>query len=357
MSLSTLSSWALLISRALTAAGIDADELFRRAGMPPERLRDPNSRYPLSAMQRLWALALQATQDPCFGLEVARLWHPTTFHAMGYSALACATLREALAYAVRYSRVVSAGAILELIDRGAQVNMRLSVPARPESMAVSSMQAPVHAGLASIVILCREARGAPLGLQRVSFTGADCGCGPRLAAFFNCPVVFEAEHNDIVFTAIELDTALPTANPALLRVNEQLLAHYLARLESSELAVRVQSYLIQLLPSGEFEEAAVARALNLSLRTMQRRLRQEGTSFRELLDETRERLAAQYLEDSTMSVSEVAYLLGFSEVSSFSRAMRRWPQRAQRSHRQPRMLLDQSPISADSIPVQTPKGD
>jgi AraC-like DNA-binding protein len=215
----------------------------------------------------------------------------------------------------------------------------------------------VHAGLASIVILCREARGAPLGLQRVTFTGADCGCEPRLTAFFNCPVVFEAEHNDIVFPAIELDTALPTANPALLRVNEQLLAQYLARLESSELAARVQSYLIQLLPSGEFEEAAIARALNLSLRTMQRKLRQEGTSFRELLDETRERLAVQYLEDSTMTVSEVAYLLGFSEVSSFSRAMRRWPQRVQRSNRQPRMLLDQSPISDDSIPVQTPKGD
>src|SRR5690349_3912429 len=173
MSLSTLSSWALLISRALNAAGIDADELFRRAGMHPERLRDANSRYPLAAMQRLWALALDAIKDPCFGLEVARLWHPTTFHAMGYSALACATLREALAYAVRYSRVVSTGAIFELIDRGAEVSMRLTVTVRAQSMGLSSMRAPVQAALASMVILCREARGAPVGLQRVTFTGAD----------------------------------------------------------------------------------------------------------------------------------------------------------------------------------------
>jgi AraC-like DNA-binding protein len=124
---------------------------------------------------------------------------------------------------------------------------------------------------------------------------------------------------------------LPTANPVLLRVNEQVLTDYLARLERSEVTVQVQAKLIQLLPSGEVDESSIARALNLSLRSMQRKLKARGVSFRKLLDDTRRQLAEQYLKDSTLSVSEIAYLLGFAEVSSFSRAFRRWTGHAPRT--------------------------
>jgi AraC-like DNA-binding protein len=89
-------------------------------------------------------------------------------------------------------------------------------------------------------------------------------------------------------------------------------------------ADRVRARLARTLPQGEVGQEAIARSLNLSLRSMQRKLRQEGTSFRELLEETRRSLAAQYGRDSTLSASEIAYLLGFAEASSFSRAMRRW---------------------------------
>jgi AraC-like DNA-binding protein len=237
-------------------------------------------------------------------------------------------LRQALTYAVRYSHVVSTGASLGLIDHGTEVTVTLTSRLRADARALRPMQAPLHAGLASIVILCQETRGGPVDPQSVTFAQADCGCRRQLEAFFNCPVAFGAEHNGIVFRAADLDAPLPTANPVLVRVNEQVLTHYLARLESSELAVRVQSQLMHMLPSGEVHEAAIARSLNLSLRSMQRKLRREGVSFRQLLDETRRRLAEHYLKDSTLMTSEVAYLLGFSEVSSFSRALRRWTGRA-----------------------------
>ena len=113
---STLASWALLIQRSLAARGIDADALFRQAKMDPAQLRDPNARYPVGAMQRLWVLAAEATQDRCFGLEVGQAWHLTTFHALGYSAVASASLREALGYLVRYSRVDTTGARFDLVD-------------------------------------------------------------------------------------------------------------------------------------------------------------------------------------------------------------------------------------------------
>ena len=327
MATSTLTSWALMIHRALSAHAIDGGALFRRAGLDPERLRDSNARYPLTAMQRLWALATSATGDECFGLEVAQAWHPTTFHALGYSALASETLREALQRMVRYGRVVTTGARLELQQNGDEVTVKL-LGSLPDAQMVP---ASIDAGVASIVILCRQGRGGQIDPVHVRLSRTQPACFSRLQAFFGCPIDFGASENSLVFRAADLDAQLPTANPVLLRVNEQVLTDYLARLERSEVTVQVQAKLIQLLPSGEVGESSIARALNLSLRSMQRKLKARGVSFRKLLDDTRRQLAEQYLKDSTLSVSEIAYLLGFAEVSSFSRAFRRWTGHAPRA--------------------------
>lgn len=316
-----------MIHRALSAHAIDGSALFRRAGMDPDRLRDPNARYPLNAMQRLWTLATAATGDECFGLEVAQAWHPTTFHALGYSALASETLRGALQRMVRYGRVVTTGARLELQQNGDEVTVKLLGSLPDDQMVPAS----IDAGVASIVILCRQGRGGRVDPVHVRLSRAEPACSSRLQAFFGCPVDFGAPENSLVFSVTDLDAQLPTANPVLLRVNEQVLTDYLARLERSEVTVQVQARLIQLLPSGEVDESSIARALNLSLRSMQRKLKARGVSFRKLLDDTRRQLAEQYLKDSTLSVSEIAYLLGFAEVSSFSRAFRRWTGHAPRT--------------------------
>ncbi len=328
MTTSTLTSWALLIHRTLSAHAIDSDALFRRAGLDPDRLRDPNARYPLAGMQRLWALATSASGEECFGLEVAEAWHPTTFHALGYSALASESLRGALLRIVRYSRVVTTGARLELQQNGDEVTIKLLSSLPVEQMVVP---ASIDAGVASILVLCREGRGGQINPLRVRLRRPEPGCSSRLQAFFGCQVEFGATENCLVFRASDLDAQLPTANPVLLRVNEQVLTDYMARLQRSEVTVQVQAKLIQLLPSGEVDESSVARALNLSLRSMQRKLKTRGVTFRKLLDDTRGQLAEQYLKDSTLSVSEIAYLLGFAEVSSFSRAFRRWTGRAPRT--------------------------
>jgi AraC-like DNA-binding protein len=318
---SSLSSWVRLIASTLAARGIDAEALLRRAGMPVDRLEDPNARYPLSAMHRLWTLAIDATDDPCFGIDVGRSWHPTTFHALGYSALACATLREALGYVARYCRVVSTGANVDVADYGGEVSVILA--SRDHSPAQAS-EAAVQAGLAALVILCRVARGGPVVPQRVMLQQDNPQALARLREFFGCAIEFNAPQNALVFRADDLDAPLPTANPILVQISAQALERYVARIACDTLADSVRSRIIHLLPSGPVEQAAVARSLNLTLRTMQRKLKEEGATFRELFDDTRRRLADQYSKDSTLSSSELAYLLGFSEASSLRRAMKRW---------------------------------
>ena len=334
---STLASWALLIHRTLSARAIDGDALFRRAGLDPAQLNDPNGRYPQSGMQKLWALATTTTGDPCFGLEVVQAWHPTTFQALGYSALASETLREALQRVARYSRVVTTGARIELREECGEVMVKFTGTLALEQMVPAS----IDAGTASIAILCREARGERIDPVRVKYGRAGSACAERLEAFFGCKVEFGAAENGIAFRAVDLDAHLPTANPILLRVNDLLLTEHMARLDRTEIPLQVQAKLVQALPAGAMTEATMARALNLSQRSLQRKLSERGTTFRQVVDDTRKQLAQQYLKDSMLSVSEIAYLLGFAEVSSFSRAFRRW------TGQPPRGLPGRAPVEGE----------
>ena len=333
---STLSSWALLISRTLAVRGIDAAELFRRARLPPELLGDPNARYPLAGMQRLWKLAMETTGDPCIGLEVGRSWHPTTFHALGYAALASGSLREALTLVVRYSRVVSTGARIALEDHGADAHLRLHSRLPDYAIESAPMAPQVQAGLAALVVLCRTLIDSRFSPKQVLFAqSASPPSADRLRAFFECPVTLGGREDALVFGRASLDAPIGTENPLLLSINEQALMQYHARLDARNVGDRVRAQLARTLPAGKVSQQDVARALNMSLRSMQRKLKEEGVSFRGLLDDTRRRLARQYSSDPTLSAGEVAYLLGFADASSFSRASRRWGGRSADAPRLP----------------------
>jgi AraC-like DNA-binding protein len=100
--------------------------------------------------------------------------------------------------------------------------------------------------------------------------------------------------------------------------------NYLANLDRSQVAMQIKSKLIDALPSGPVTEQDMAKALNMSLRSLQRKLKEEDTSFKKILEETRKELSAQYIKNSRLSLGEITFLLGFSEPANFSRAFKRW---------------------------------
>ena len=99
---SALSSWVLLLAKAIDSYGCDSEELFARAGLDHSRLRDPLARFSATSVLKLWQIAVETTQDHAFGLTVASFWHPTTLHALGYSWLASNNLAEAFDCSARY---------------------------------------------------------------------------------------------------------------------------------------------------------------------------------------------------------------------------------------------------------------
>ncbi len=320
MQSSTITSWAQLIWAALKSYGHDPDAVFKEVGLDPSALHDANARYPVSRMIRLWTLAEAKTQDPCFGLVAASYWHPTTWHALGYSWLASKTLKEAFERLVRYSAIITDVAEMKFAEF--PQNYRFTIASR--SAQVIPSPATIDAGLATIVYMCRNNYGEDFAPLRVTFAHEDRGCFDRFADFFRADLQYSAPENALYIGKDELTTPLATANVELARANDQVIVAYLAKFNRSAIMLRVKDRLIAQLPSGNVTEESVAEALNLSLRSLQRKLRDEGTTYKKVLDQTRRELAEKYIESSMLTLNEIAYLLGFAEPSSFSRSFKRW---------------------------------
>lgn len=313
-----LTSWAKAIRKALEAAGIDSASLFAEAGLDLAALDDPNARYPVQATTRLWQLAVAATEDDAFGLTVARHVGQTTFHALGYSLLASSTLAEAFERMLRYFRLVTDGGGLAFELDGDRYRLTMSsTGAEPAPQALDAFAL-------LFVRLCRLLHRrdfAPLGVSLRRPTPRNRAAFERS---FRAPLQFDADSNALWFDRASFDQPLEGANPELARHNDEIVLRHLARLPEQSLQLRVQAALIQQLSLGEPTQEKIAESLHLSLRNFQRKLADEGSSYTALLNDTRRTLALSYLRNPAYNLSEITYLLGFSEASSFNRAFRRW---------------------------------
>lgn len=323
-----LSTWGLVIARALRSRGFDPITLFARAGLDLAALEDSDVRIPVQATARVWRLAVEETRDPCFGLEVARHITATTFQALGFAVLSSCTLREAFERNVRYFRFVSEAATMRLEDRGDvyrfAVRITASFPPADES---------IDAFFAVAVRLCRiltDRTFAPLHVELRRHRPTD---PTPFARCFRAPVTFSAAEDAMTFDKRVCDKRLAGAKPEVARVNDRVIGETLARLHQAQLTDRVRALLVERLPSGEPSQVEVARAIGWSSRALQRRLSAERTTYARLVDETRRELALAYVHETRYSLTEVAYLLGFATPGNFTRAFRRWTGRSPSEHR------------------------
>ena len=149
-------------------------------------------------------------------------------------------------------------------------------------------------------------------------------CKDEFADIFGPSIEYGATVNRLCFDSEQVSQPLTSANQELARINDQAVAAYLARFDRDSIAMQVRSKIIEYLPGGVPRQGNIAEVLQMSLRSLQRRLKEEETSFKDLLEDTRKALAVKYLRESHRSIGEIAYLLGFSESGNFNRAFKRW---------------------------------
>lgn len=320
MHATALASSHLLLWKTAESYGLDPAALFREAGLDPDKIGDSEARYDEEDSMRLLELISAASSDPCFGLRVGAFWHPSALHGLGFAWLASATLQEALERLVRYFRIIIVGERLQLEQ--AREGFWLSIETPMEYPRAPDLLYDLMT--AAVVHMCRLGAGEGFSPLRVTLRRPEPPCGDRFTEYFRAPVEFGAGADALLLPSDPLMAQLPTGNIEIAHASEKVVQRYLAGLDRTEIAVQVKAKLVDMLPSGHASEQAVADALHMSLRSLQRKLKAEGTSYKTLLDSTRHDLAVQYVRSSRMSINEITYLLGFSEPGNFSRAFKRW---------------------------------
>jgi AraC-like DNA-binding protein len=319
---SIIASWVLLIARAIDEYGQNSRDLFRQVGLDHGQLNEPGARYSYAAVCRLWDLAAATTKDACFGMQVASLWHPTTMHALGYSWMASYNLDEAYQRTIRYGRFLSSAMNGTVKIRETENLYGLLVDTRVLNL--EPPQIAQEAGIALFLNVSRATYGPDFKPVGVSVRRKEPDCIDRFCQYFDAPVTFSETNNALWLNPEQAVKPLATANPELVRINDQVVVDYLADLDRNDVVSRVRSKIAEHLPTGRIDEAEIAASINLSQRSLQRRLSEQQMPFTRVLEDTRRDLSREYVRDPQRSINEIAYLLGFAEPGNFSRAFKRW---------------------------------
>lgn len=317
--MSVLAQSVGILWRVIESYGIDPAPLFEQEGVTLTWPIEPGTRMPYEDLDQVRARAAKASGDPAFGLRTATCLHPSYLGALGYAVLASETLRTALERIHRYVRVLNDQGRFDLEER--EDGMRAIIVVEEDSLNAAVRD---DSQLAVLVGLCRINFGEDFRPLEVSLRHAEPEDRSPWDALFRCPLRFEAEDNALTVRSEDLDVPLPSSNPVLAQMNERVVVQRLAQLDRENVVGRVRGAIMEQLPSGDVSDESVAEALHMTPRTLHRRLKEDDETFRTVLKSVRQDLAEQYLADPTLTLTEITFLLGFSEMSSFSRAYKHW---------------------------------
>lgn len=316
---STVAIYTDAIVRALDTAGADTSQIMQLARVDRVRSNDPLLRISDLHINAVFSRAVEATSDPYFGLKVARYIVPGTLHALGYALLASETLEEFCQRLVRFQGMVSTSA--ECAISVADTELEFSARATNPALCFESHDAWVGMVLRMMRNASHDAL-TPLRLDLIRPLPA-AGDGP-FRDFFGCPVRFGCARIGFYFDLAAMRAPLPGANRELAQHHDHIVRGYLEKLDRGDIVNRVRTAIVRGLGGDQFSRGDIAREQNVSASTLQAKLAQRGTSFQALLDDTRHELALGYMGQSHLSITEIAFMLGFSDLSNFIRAFKRW---------------------------------
>lgn len=304
-----------------TAQGLDREALLLASGLTESALADPDSRIPTRSMVRLWQAIIEEFDDPLLGLNVARSLSVNQLGLVGYSMQHSATLRDALQRLARYQRILSEAVRAEIIEQ--RDEFTVSWILHP---ALKSLRVPVELGVTLLLRIARELTDVAILPVRLELPTPQPDALSEYRAEFACPILFETQSASLVFTASQMSLPVKTADDTLvgyLDALAEIAAEPLdAKHDSTTTAVR--RTLWGLLPTGKPSIWHTARTMGISVRTLQRRLGEEGGSYSSVLDGLRRDVAGELLGKGSQSAADIAFLLGYSEPSALHRAVRRW---------------------------------
>ena len=316
----------------LDRRGIDAEPALSGAGISRRQLSQDDIGLSVDSQYRFLELAAAKANDQLLGLHVAAEMDIRAIGLLFYLTGSSQTVSEALENLARYSRATNEALLVEISQQKDEVILAIR---HLEEFDEPHRQFFEALALWFIRTLHKETN-RDLTPSRVTFTHARSEGLREVHRLLRCPVDFAQGVDSWVLPQRVMDFPIVSGDSQLLKILTAHADDLLAERHSvTGLQSMVANQLASLLPSGESRAAVVARQLGMSLRSLTRHLAEEGTSFGEILEQLRRRLASRHLADDRMSVQQIAWLLGYSEVGAFNHAYKRWtgttPRRTRRS--------------------------
>ncbi|HEX6135392.1 MAG TPA: AraC family transcriptional regulator [Longimicrobiales bacterium] len=317
-SIAATSTLAML--RTAESRGIETADLLVAVGLTRESLEDPDSRIPGPTVLGIWNALRERTADPALQLAAPTSLPFGAYRIIDYLVGASATVGEGISRFARFFSLIADAVVLSV--NGTDDEHCLSL-----GTASGGPIAPVYVDyvFAALVSRIRMRIRSNLEVRRVELRQSEPRASAVYGEVFRAPVRFGAGADRLCFSGEEWDSPMESADATLARLLEEharILARRIPHAAAGFRAEVQKTIAAAPLERGSAED--VARALHVSVRTLQRKLVATGTTFREVSDTVRGQLAEEYLTDPGVSIAEVAFLLGFSDQSSFNRAFRRW---------------------------------
>ena len=307
----------------LADEGVAVEQALSGTGVPAAALNSPDARVSLNQFAACFKNALRLSHDQHFAFHAGLRIHLSTYGMYGFAMLSSTSFRQTVRFSVRYHRLTMPLAEISFEETPSSAIYSIE-PAPYPTVDAALYRHIVEMDWATVTSLGRDLFGPSFGPREVHATFARPSDLTDYAAVIGCPVLFGQAENRFVFDARWLDHKASLGNRVIYAMLVKMCDDLLAELElEAGWAGKVRERVMTRLPEpARFE--GIAKGLRLSPRSLRRRLAEENTSYRKLVDEVRAEMAIKYLRETDLSIDEVAAALGFSDVANFRHAFHRW---------------------------------
>lgn len=315
-----LSAAATGLSDFISRKGADVDRVFGISGINPELLTSPTLSLQLPNYCKVLEQAAALSGCDNFGLHYGQQFQPKALGLIGYIALCSENLESALQNMVKYFHLHQKDTLTRMVEQNDC--WRLDYQVQHGAILTRRQDAELTIGMFMNVI--RNVHGQHYSPREIHFEHTRPEHWQEHSKVLNSAVYFDQPFNSILIPKKDTRREMPSSDPLLLTVMQDTLKLLNASNQQQGFADQVRSHIAIGLNQGEPNLEAIAEGLGLSSCTLTRRLKLEGTTFSSLVDNVRYELAEHYIKQKNIPISEMAFLLGYSEVSAFSRAFKRW---------------------------------
>ena len=301
--------------------GFDRQRCLLGTGIMLAQLEDTQARMSLQQELGFYRNVLELTGDPTIGLKMGECYAVQVYGLFGYAMLSAATFRHSLSLARHFGRLTFSIFNFDFGVKGRQAWFSLMEPPPIERELISFY---LDRDIAAAKAHFSEILNKPFEIKGLHLTHSGHGQQQSYREYFNCDVTFSDKTNKLIFDSNLLDRALPQSDPESSRYLQQQCHMLIAKMTNQSHFIDDVRMLILGRPGFYPDIDFVAEKLNMSIRTLRRRLKEEGSTYRELLDEVRFGLAREYLGQTQLQMEEISSLLGYTESGNFSHAFRRW---------------------------------